>query len=244
VLASAAMSTAPAASGPADRPAPSGPEAMRAAMAAYVRAVHEAYLTIASTLAPAERAALPLLAADRLTVAAVGATAEAMPAPVGPEVAVADELPGLAWTLRFFDPVVLPELGLVDESAGPRPGEVRAVLGVRTEVYHLVVPPGGTLTAHHAAHAGTGLANGHAAAARDYQAIRARIAPADTGRAALVGELAGAERAGLVHAAGLLAVAIAPGDLGVAATAAADPPDLAALRRALLAALSPARSAT
>ena len=79
--------------------------------------------------------------------------------------------------LRFFDPVVLPVLGLVAEADGPAPEEVRRVLGVGTYLYHLVVEPGSQLTPHHATHAGTGLASAHAAAARELETIRAR-APA------------------------------------------------------------------
>jgi hypothetical protein len=137
-------------------------------------AVHEAYLAQARLLAPAAQARLPLLQAPRLTVAAAGArnlhvigTAESFPAPVGQEVEVTGEADGLAWELRFFDPVVLPVLGLVAETDGPAPEEVRRVLGVGTYLYHLVVEPGSQLTPHHATHAGTGLASAHATAARE-----------------------------------------------------------------------------
>ena len=102
-----------------------GPEAMRQAMADYVRALHQAYLDAVATLPPAERARLPLITAGRVTVAAVGVrmlhvigTVETLPAPRGPEVEIADSLDDLAWTLRFFDPVVVPALGLIDESQG------------------------------------------------------------------------------------------------------------------------------
>jgi hypothetical protein len=216
---------------------------MRAAMAGYVRGVHRAYLDAAAQLPPAERARLPLLAAGRLTVAAVGTanlhvlgTTEALPAPVGAEVEVTEDLDGLAWSLRFFDPVVLPGLGLVDESAAPQPAEVRRLLGVRTYVYHLVVPPGGQLTGHHAGHAGTGLAHAHAAGARDLEAIRAHA----RGREDLVDELAGATVAGLPRAQALLAMAIAPTDPTVREVASVANPDVEALRRALLAAVRPA----
>ena len=208
---------------------------MRRAMADFVAAVHHAYLAQARLLPPAEQARLPLLAAGRLTVAAAGArnlhvigTTERFPVPAGQEVELTGEADGLAWALRFFDPVVLPVLGLVAEADGPDPGEVRRVLGVGTYLYHLVVEPGSQLTPHHATHAGTGLASAHAGAARDLEAIRAS-AP---GQTALVDELAGATTAGLVRAQALLARAIAPGDQGVAA--ATDP---AALRAALLRAL-------
>jgi hypothetical protein len=106
---------------------------------------------------------------------------------------------------------------------------VRRILGLRTYLYHLVVQPGSQLTPHHATHAGAGLANAHATAARELEAIRAQ-AP---GREELVDELAGATIAGLVRAQALLARAIAPGDKAVEA-AAVEP---GTLRAALLHAL-------
>ena len=134
-------------------PSMQGPEAMRQAMADYVRALHQAYLDAVITLPPADRARLPLVAANRITVAAVGArnlhvigTVEALPAPAGPEVEMVDELDDLAWTLRFFDPVVVPAIGIIDESDAPAYDDVRRALGIRTVVYHLAVPPGGSLT--------------------------------------------------------------------------------------------------
>ena len=211
-----------------------GPEAMRQAMADYVRALHQAYLDAVATLPPAERARLPLITAGRVTVAAVGVrmlhvigTVETLPAPRGPEVEIADSLDDLAWTLRFFDPVVVPALGLIDESQGPDYDEVRRALGIRTVVYHLAVPPGGTLTAHHALHAGTGLAHAHAAAARDFDALRAH-AP---GRESLVDEMQGASVAGLPRAQVALAMAIAPGLTGMSIDPPTDPEDV---RRGLI----------
>jgi hypothetical protein len=189
------------------------PEHMRTRVAEFVVALHAAYLDQARHLAPADRARLPLLAADEVHVVAAGArylhvlaTPDALPRPVGQEVEVEDSVSGLQWTLRFFDPVVLPELGLIDEDAGPATEEVRRVLGIGDVVYHLSVSPGGGLTGHHAQHAGTGLANHHAAAVRDLESLRARM----RGRENLVDELAVAERAGLHHAVRLLAVALAP----------------------------------
>ncbi len=211
-----------------------GPEAMRQAMADYVRALHQAYLDAVATLPPAERARLPLITAGRVTVAAVGVrmlhvigTVETLPAPRGPEVEIADSLDDLAWTLRFFDPVVVPALGLIDESQGADYDEVRRALGIRTVVYHLAVPPGGTLTAHHALHAGTGLAHAHAAAARDFDALRAH-AP---GRESLVDEMQGASVAGLPRAQVALAMAIAPGLTGMSIDPPTDPEDV---RRGLI----------
>ncbi|MFM7210769.1 MAG: hypothetical protein ACKOYQ_02010 [Actinomycetota bacterium] len=210
------------------------PEDMRQAMADYVRALHHAYLDAVATLPPAERARLPLVAAGDVTVAAAGVrslhvigTVEALPAPQGPEVEIRDCVDDLAWTLRFFDPVVAPALGIIDESAGPNYDEVRRALGIRTVAYHLAVPPGGSLTSHHALHAGTGLAHSHAAAARDFDALRAH-AP---GREALVDEMQGASIAGLARSQVLLAHAIAPGLEGLSVDPPADP---AEVRRTLL----------
>ncbi len=152
-----------------------GPEQMREAMADYVRAVHQAYLDAADALPPADRARLPLFHDGPITVIAAGsrylhvlATTEQLPAPAGQEVSIEDELDELSWTLRFFDPVISPGLGLIDESEAAQPHQVRETLGVRSVLYHLSVPPGGGLTPHHAQHAGTGLAHSHAAADRDY----------------------------------------------------------------------------
>lgn len=212
------------------------PESMRQAMADYVRAVHQAYLDAAVSLPPAEQARLPLLAAADVTVLAVGArnlhvlaTTEALPAPQGQEVELVDTLGPLTWRLRFFDPVIVPALGLVDESTEPQPQRIRDVLGVRTVAYHLSVPPGGGLTAHHALHAGTGLAHSHAAAHRDFDTI-AELAPGDED---LVAEMRGASVAGLEAAQLLLARAIAPAaaDLASMDVHAVDP---VAVRRALL----------
>ena len=211
-----------------------GPEAMRQAMADYVRALHQAYLDAVETLPPAERGRLPLIAAGRITVAAVGVrmlhvigTVEELPSPRGPEVEVHDSIPPLEWSLRFFDPVVTPALGLIDESDGPDHDEVRRALGIRTVVYHLAVPPGGSLTTHHALHAGTGLAHAHASAARDFDALRAH-AP---GRESLIDEMQGASIAGLSRAQAALAQAIAPGLGGVSVDPPTDPHEV---RRSLL----------
>lgn len=226
---------------PSTRP---GPEAMRAALADYVSAVHGAYLDAAALLPPAERARLPLLDGAPLTVVAVGTsylhvvgTREALPAPEGPEVELDGVLGGLRWVLRFVDPVVLPALGLLDETAGPRQDDVRRLLGVRTHTYHLAVAPGSGLTAHHAQHAGTGLAHAHAAESRDFENIRAHA----RGRERLVDDMAGAAVAGLPFAQAALAVRIAPTDAAVAELAAAAEPAPEALRRAVLDAVRPAR---
>ncbi len=220
------------------------PGQLRDAMAAFVSALHGSYLDQARLLPVGERGALPLLRPGGLTVLAVGvrhlhvlATTAPLPAPQGPEVEVADSVPGLAWTLRFFDPVVVPALGLVDESDGPAPAEVRRVLGVPDVVYHLSVSPGGGLTPHHAQHAGTGLANQHAAQFRDHDSIRAHAGQ----RVALADEYAVVDRLGLHESARALARQLAPHDAALATTCADPDASDEDVRRALLGALrSPA----
>jgi hypothetical protein len=220
----------------ADLPPASRPEAMRAALRGYVAALHHAYLGAAALLPPGERAALPLLRAGQVTVVVAAArnlhvlaTADPLPAPRGQEVQEHDTDGDLAWTVRFYDPVVLPALALVEEAGLPAPGDVRRVIGITDVIYHLSVAPGGGLAPHHAQHAGTGLANQHAAAVRDADTLRAAL----RGREALVDEFAVAERLGLHHALRLLAATLAPGDTEVARAAASD--DDAAVRRALVA---------
>ncbi|MGF1662787.1 MAG: hypothetical protein ACFCVG_10020 [Kineosporiaceae bacterium] len=220
---------------------------MRAAVSGYVAAIHRAYLAQADTFPPGVRGALPLLTGGRLTVAAVGArhlhllaTTQSLGPLHGPEVAVAGADSGLAWEVRFFDPVVLPALDLVDESAGPAFEEVRHLLGIATVVYHFVAAPGAGLSAHQAQHVGTGLANSHSSAARDLETLRARA----RGREALIDEFAGAAAAGLPHAQALLARAIAPHDQQVAAAAEAAVPDPDTIRRALVASVGGRRQWT
>src|SRR5262245_27226566 len=105
---------------------------MRSAVRDYVWAVHTTYLDHVQHLAPGERAGLPLVAAGELTVVAAAArqlhllaTTEPLPAPVGPEVEIEDEYAGTRWRLRFYDPSVLPELGILADDA---PADVRRVL--------------------------------------------------------------------------------------------------------------------
>ena len=155
-----------------------GPEQMRAAMAEYVRAVHQAYVDAAGELPPGDRARLPLFAGDRFTVVVAGTrylhvlgTHEPLPAPVGQEVSIDDQLDDLTWTVRFYDPVVSPGLGLLNEDDAPQPQQVRETLGIRSVLYHLSVPPGGGLSPHHAQHAGTGLAHSHSSADRDFTTL-------------------------------------------------------------------------
>lgn len=212
---------------------------MRTAMADYVRAVHQSYVDASATLAPADRARLPLVSAGEVTVLAVGArnlhvlaTTEHLPAPRGQEVELDDSIDDLRWRLRFFDPVVVPALGLIDETEAAQPDRVRDVLGVRTVVYHLSVPPGGGLTGHHAMHAGTGLAHTHASAVRDYDTIASEAPQA----AALVLEMRGADVAGLPRAVLLLAREIAPDSPDLAAMSLSDA-DPSVVRRSLLTSL-------
>ncbi len=218
-------------------------EGMRTAMADYVRSVHQAYASGAAGQPPAVRGRLRLYDAGLTVIAAaarnlhVVATTDRLAPPGGQEVATQDEVDGLRWTLRFFDPVVLPELGLVDEQAGPAYLPVRRVLGVTTAIYHLVVQPGAQLTGHQAAHAGAGLAMDHLADVRDFEAIRARARGAES----LVDELEGAAAAGLRQAQAFLALEVArrvvPWDGRVAELVAAAPAgqvDPVALRRSLL----------
>src|SRR5208282_3615502 len=115
----------------------STPEQMRAAVARYVEEIHRAYLAQALTFPAAVRGRMSLLAGGPLTVAAVGArnlhvlaTRDSLGPVHGQEVEVRGSVEGLSWTLRFFDSVVLPELALIDESAGPAFAEVRHALGV------------------------------------------------------------------------------------------------------------------
>ena len=217
------------------------PDDMRRAVAGYVQEIHRAYVAQSLTFPPGVRGQMALLSAERLTVAAVAArnlhllaTVESLGPLHGPEVSVEGEVEGLRWELRFFDPVVIPSLGLLDESEGPAFDEVRHALGIGTVVYHFVAEPGAGLSGHQASHVGTGLANGHSAVARDFETIRSRV----RGREALVDEMAGAAQAGLARAHALLASAIAPRDQGLAALAAqatsADP-DPDEVRKTLLA---------
>lgn len=182
-----------------------------------------------------------VLLTDPFTVIAAGAgnlhvvaTRERFGAPEGQEVELTDRVgDDMTWTLRFFDPVVLPALGSIDERAQPRPDLVRRALGITTHLYHLIVQPGASLTGHHAGHAGAGLANSHIAGTRDYESMRA----AARGREHLVDEMEGADNAGLTTAHALLAAEVADGDPEVARLVASATPDREALRRAVLAAV-------
>ena len=181
------------------------PEAMRDAVRDYIWTVHTTYLDHVQHLPPGDRATLPLVAASHVTVIAAAArhlhllaTTDTLPEPVGPEVAFSDEHRGTRWTVRFFDPSVLPALGVL---ADDRPGDVRRVLGVADTIYHLAVAAGGGLTGHHAQHSGVALANQHARSSRDLDRIRHALPRHERE----VDELATCARLGLDRAAGLLA---------------------------------------
>lgn len=218
------------------------PQGIRNAVAGYVTGIHESYLAQIATFPPAVQGGMPLMMAGPFVVAAVAvrhlhlvATTESLGPLRGQEVEVpglAGESAELAWRMRFFDPVVLPALGLINEQGEPAVAEVRRVLGIGTVLYHLTAGPGSTFNRHNAAHVGTGLASSHSAVARDFEAIRQRA----SGREDLADELAGASRAGLRRAQALLAAAIAPRDEALAALAASpSPPDPDEVRKALLA---------
>jgi hypothetical protein len=132
--------------------------------------------------------------------------------------------------------VVVPALGLIDESEGPASEKVRGALGIASVVYHVVTQPGSGLSPHHAGHVGSGLASAHSAAARDFERLRDRA----RGREALVDEMEGAAVAGLARAQVLLARAIRPHDatVGEAVDASLQPgvqPDPEGVRKLLLA---------
>ncbi len=171
---------------------------------AHVASVHAAYLDHVSHLAPGERAGLPLLRASRVTVVAAAArrlhlvaTVQGLPPVRPPEVELHDEQGDLAWSVRFYDPSVLPELGMLPDDA---PGEVRRALGLVDTVYHLTVDIGGGLDGHTALHSGVALANQHTDVLRDVEGLRHARPAGDP----LVDELAGCVRLGYDRAAGLL----------------------------------------
>lgn len=199
-----------------------GPEAMREATRGYVWTLHATYLDHARHLPPAERAALPMIAADGFTVVAAAsrrlhlvATPQRLPDPQGPEVEVADDYAGASWRLRFFDPSVLPELGTL---ADDTPQAVRQVLGITDTVYHLSVSPGGGLSEHHAQHSGVALANDHAGTWRDLEQLRHRL-PRQSG---WIDELAACVRLGLDRSAALLASDLTAGRVALADRPAAE----------------------
>ena len=191
---------------PPTQPAPrTGPEAMRQLVRGYVWTVHSTYLEHVKHLPPGVRAALSLVAAPQLTVAAAAArrlhlvaVVGTLPAVVDREETIGDEVAGTRWTTRFYDPSVLPALGLLHDDA---PADVRRVLGVADTVYHLTVEPGGGLDSHHAQHSGVALANQHARTVRQLDRLRHALPR----RTDLVDELGTCVTLGLDRAAALLA---------------------------------------
>lgn len=180
-------------------------------MREYIAALHSTYLDQVRHLPPGERAALPLGEDRDLTVAVVAARqlhlialASRLPAVLDGEVDTTDRAGRLTWTVRFYDPSVLPELGLLDDD---EPGTVRRVLGVVDPLYHLTVSLGGGLSGHHAHHSGVALSNQHAQAGRDLERLRAVL----PGRERVVDEFGVCVRSGLDHAASALARSLSDG---------------------------------
>lgn len=144
---------------------PHGAHDLRAALADYVHAVHRSWLDVVRG-AGGDPADLPLggqpfgVAVAAARELHVVATRETLP-PVAPHEQVVDgHLDGLRWQVRFLDPSVVPALA---EAARPGGPSVRDVLGLDTVLYHLTVSIDGSLTGHHAVHAGGGLARAHLA---------------------------------------------------------------------------------
>jgi hypothetical protein len=196
---------------PAPAPNPAGPEAMRGLVRDYVGALHASYLDHVRHMPPAERGALPLVAARGVTVVAAAAhrlhliaTTSSMPPPQGQEVELLDDYGGLAWKLRFYDPSVVPELGLVVDD---QPEDVRRVLGLTDTVYHLTVALGGGLSGHHAQHSGVALANQDARTGRDLDRLRQALPH----QVRTVDELGICVRVRIDRAAGLLAADLTHG---------------------------------
>lgn len=223
------------------------PQRMREVVAEYVSAVHAAYVRQAQSLSPAAQARMPLLQDAPLEVAAVGvrhlhvvATRERL---ADGQRGTAAKMEGSAgpcrWTISFYDPIIIPPLGVLDETAGPAFDDVRRLLGIGTHIYHLTLSPSAVLSAHHAQHTGTGLANAHAVSVREFEAIARAVGPA---RAGVVRELEGSLHLGLARASALLARSLAPDDPTVSRLAvdaeAGGSVDAGELRRALLVAVS------
>ena len=109
--------------------------------------------TTSSTCRPASGRALPLVAAEqrhgRRSGRPRGCTWSPrpmpLPAPIGQEVELVDEHLGTRWSLRFFDPSVIPDLGVLARRRARE--SVRRTLGVAGAIYHLTVADGGGLSA-------------------------------------------------------------------------------------------------
>lgn len=215
---------------------PASPEALRTALAGYVRAMLQEYAEASQSLALGDRARQPLLSAPDFTVVAAATrhlhllgTTSPLPAAVPPEIPIPDAVGPMTWTLRFLDASVVPSLAAIDESEGPQPAHVRAALGIPATLFHLTVSPGSGLSAHHAQHAGTGLAHAHARASIDYRSIAALLPQKEQA----VRELAATETADLALAHSFLAESIVDGG----ALDGLEPGDYEDIRRAVLAVL-------
>ncbi|MGH2669230.1 MAG: hypothetical protein ACRDH5_08985, partial [bacterium] len=140
------------------------PDDMRHAVADYVATIHRAYLSATAHLDSEVARTLPLRAAGEFSVLAVGAgdlhlIATAQGLPPGPEVEASDDVGGLRWRLRFYDPVVLPALDSITAGSDAA-DKVRRALGLEHWIYHLVAAPSAGLSVHNAFHAGAALAEG------------------------------------------------------------------------------------
>ena len=170
------------------------PEDMRAAVAEYVTALHRSYLAQADTFPPAVRGRDAAARRRRRSRSPPSARATCTSRHPGGARAAAGpgggarpgSLPGLDWSLRFYDPVVAPALGLIDERAGPAYAEVRA----RAGRHDGRLPRGrparlGADPAPRRARRRPGSPRGHSAAARDFETIRSRVPrPRGAGRRA------------------------------------------------------------
>jgi hypothetical protein len=141
----------------------SRPEQVRQAVAGYVAALHRAY---AAAVSP--RNTLLLDPFSVLAVAAAPdihliATRQPLPGDNSAVVEVDDAVDGLCWRLRFYDTLLVPELGRVTPGADAV-AEVRRVFGISTWLYHLVASPD-HLSSHHARHMGLALAGAGASPA-------------------------------------------------------------------------------
>ena len=117
------------------------------ALRSYVTELHGAFLpaTGRTESAPTDLRVAVVAAAPAIHLVAC---TEDLP---DSQASFADGEPPVEWTVQFYFP------GDIDLGEGTGP-QVLAALGVADPVYHLVIPAGTTLSAHHAQHAGIGLA--------------------------------------------------------------------------------------
>ena len=111
------------------------PDQMRRAAAQFIAAVHASYLGESAALTSAARGrAAPAIRWALSRVAAVGtrylhvvaSTEDLAPRLGAGEASIEDSRAPLSWVTRFYDPVVLPRLGELDEAAGPAIGQQAA----------------------------------------------------------------------------------------------------------------------